>query len=194
MIATMLLLFSFVAQTSQITVAWDPNSETDLAGYKVHVGQIPGSYNEVFDVGNNTIYSYNHAVPGVRYYFAVTAYNTATLESPLSVEISTVLQPQVPCAEGAVKIAVGTWTRNIAKNGTGLVNFSLTQSANAITTLVVKLNNVEQGRVTAGDLRMVAALYYKAPAVAGSYQLSVEAFDAQGCTDLANRPMTVNVK
>lgn len=63
-----------------------------------------------------------------------------------------------------------------------------------MTIVIVKFNNVEQDRLTGSDLRKVAGSYFNVGATRGSYALSVEARDAEGCTDGATRPMTVVVK
>ena len=41
--------------TAEVTIEWDPNTEPDLAGYKVYYGNISGNYDYEFDAGNNTI-------------------------------------------------------------------------------------------------------------------------------------------
>src|SRR5262245_60076793 len=68
------------------TLLWDANTEPDLAGYRVYSGTQTGVYSTPTDVGNVTSYQ----PPGVdwtrRNYFAVQAYNTSGLSSPLSVE------------------------------------------------------------------------------------------------------------
>jgi hypothetical protein len=44
------LLISFWARVDQVTLAWDANTEPDLAGYKVHYGTASGSYTTSVDV------------------------------------------------------------------------------------------------------------------------------------------------
>jgi hypothetical protein len=70
------------------TLVWDPNSESDLAGYRVYTGTRPGEYSSIADVGKTTEYPLTNVTPGTTYYFAVTAYDTAGLESDFSQEIS----------------------------------------------------------------------------------------------------------
>ena len=72
---------------AQATLIWDPNSETDLAGYKLHYGQSSGSYSAVVDVGNTTTYTLTDLEPGRTYYVAATAYCTEGLESGYSNEV-----------------------------------------------------------------------------------------------------------
>ena len=73
-------------------VLWDPNTEPDLAGYKVYYGTSSRSYSVVVDVGNVTSFRIDDLTEGVRYFFAVTAYDTAGNESDFSEEVSTVIR------------------------------------------------------------------------------------------------------
>lgn len=77
----------------QKLVAWDPNSEPDLAGYRVHVGVISITYNTTYDVGLTTTpstpeYVIANLTSGTTYYVAVTAYDTSNNESAFSAEVS----------------------------------------------------------------------------------------------------------
>jgi hypothetical protein len=62
-----------LASAGSITVAWDPNPEPDVIGYRVFVGTSPGSYSETFDVSATLTTFTTAAKNGVRYYFAVAA-------------------------------------------------------------------------------------------------------------------------
>ena len=42
------------AESGSLTIAWDPNAEADVAGYRVHIGTQPGTYSVVTDAGNRT--------------------------------------------------------------------------------------------------------------------------------------------
>lgn len=76
------------AQTLDLTLSWDQNPETDIAGYRVHWGTTSGHYTETRDVGNFTTYKVTGLAQGTTYYFVVTAYNTIGLESLPSEEVS----------------------------------------------------------------------------------------------------------
>ena len=54
----------------QATLEWDPNSEPDLAGYKLHYGLASGSYTSVVDVGNQTSYILTGLTAGTTYYIS----------------------------------------------------------------------------------------------------------------------------
>ena len=70
---------------------WSANSDSDLAGYKVYVGTQSGLYTfpgSPFTIGTITSYTIMNLPPGQTYFFALSAYDSAGNESPLSVEVS----------------------------------------------------------------------------------------------------------
>ena len=85
------------ALAAQATLAWDPNTESDLAGYKVHYGTASGSYTVHTDVHNVTTYTVTGLTAGQTYYFAATAYDASGNESGYSNPVSYA----VPSANGA---------------------------------------------------------------------------------------------
>jgi hypothetical protein len=61
-------------------LSWNANSELDLRGYKIFYGTAPGNYSQSVDVGftgspSTPKYRISGLSRGVRYYFAVKAYN-----------------------------------------------------------------------------------------------------------------------
>jgi hypothetical protein len=101
---------------------------------------------------------------------------------------------QVTCAPNAVKVVVGSWTRSVVSGGVGQVLFSLQQSANPVNRVAVLFNGILQDELTGTKLNNVAGTYFRAGVPKGTYQLTVEAFDVDGCHDGgASRPMTVTV-
>jgi hypothetical protein len=72
----------------QVNLAWNANTETDLAGYKVYVGTTSGVYSTTYNVGKIISYTVTGLAPGDVYYFAVTAYDTGGFESVVSNEVS----------------------------------------------------------------------------------------------------------
>lgn len=88
-IIIILLIGSFCsAQAGQsVTLVWDPNPETDIAGYRLYYGLDSGVYGQSFEVGNLTTATVANLTGGSRYYFAVTAYNWDQVESEPSDEV-----------------------------------------------------------------------------------------------------------
>jgi hypothetical protein len=70
------------------TLAWDRNSETNIAKYKLYYGTQSGSPSQSLDVGNVTSATVPNLNDGTTYFFTVTAINTAGLESQPSNEVS----------------------------------------------------------------------------------------------------------
>jgi hypothetical protein len=79
-----------------VTLAWDPNSETDLAGYRLYYGTTSRSYQNTIDVGNATSTPVSDLQKGATYYFAVTAYNDSGIESDYSNEVSYTAGTELP--------------------------------------------------------------------------------------------------
>src|SRR5262245_10360074 len=78
-----------LAQTQDLRLAWDAVDDPDIDHYNVYIGTAPGSHDVVVQrVAATQQTSIFAATPGVLYYFAVSATNTAGLEGPLSDEIS----------------------------------------------------------------------------------------------------------
>lgn len=74
--------------SAQIKLAWDPNTEPDLAGYKIYWGKSSRSYENSVDVGNVTQYTLTGLTAGETYFIAATAYNLSNNESDFSNEVS----------------------------------------------------------------------------------------------------------
>jgi len=88
-LALLVGMFASVSSTLHAqTLEWDANTEPDIAGYRVYQGTQPGVYGPApVDVGNVTSYQPQGVDWTHRAYFAVQAYNTAALVSPLSTEV-----------------------------------------------------------------------------------------------------------
>jgi hypothetical protein len=90
LVAAGLLVCSAVpVAAGTVTLAWDPNPETDIAGYVVFYGTSSGQYATSVDVGNQTFFQFTEPYSTTPYYFAVRAYNQAGSQSELSAEVST---------------------------------------------------------------------------------------------------------
>lgn len=82
------LLYPAVSTAGQITLAWDPNQEPDLAGYLVYWGTTSSQYDNSAIVENDTAYTVTGLDDERIYYFAVTAYDSNGNESTYSVELA----------------------------------------------------------------------------------------------------------
>ena len=72
---------SHPAMAGTASLAWDPGSDSDLAGYRVYYGTSPGTYTQSVDVGNVTQATISGLTDCTNYYFGVKAYDTAANES-----------------------------------------------------------------------------------------------------------------
>jgi hypothetical protein len=78
---------------ARATLAWDAdpstgNPNTNAAGYHLHIGRVSKTYTQTIDAGPSTTTTVSNLASGSRYYFAVTAYNAAGIDSPTSNEVS----------------------------------------------------------------------------------------------------------
>ena len=70
-----------------VILEWNANNEPDIAGYKLFYGTASHTYTAQRDVGKVTHAVVPELTLGAAYFFALTAYNTAALESKLSTEV-----------------------------------------------------------------------------------------------------------
>ncbi len=146
LVSLLLLVFISDAMAADIPLAWDANTEADLAGYKVYYGTTSGAYGTPIVIGKQTTYTITGLSAGT-YYIAVTAFNTSGLESGFSNEVSTT-------------IAGTPSTSKCDINGTGTVDeFDLQIMINVILGLQVMpagkgdLNG--DGKIDALDLQLL---------------------------------------
>lgn len=88
-LAVLLSLFmtAQAAIAASVTLAWNPNSEPDIAGYKINYGFSSRNYTQRLDVGNTPNGTVSNLNNGTTYFFAATAYNTSGAESGFSNEV-----------------------------------------------------------------------------------------------------------
>ena len=84
------------ANAATVTLTWDANPESNLAGYTVVYGTSPGAYSTTIDIGNTISYSITGLTSGTRYYFAVRAYNTAGATGQPSNEVNEIAGATTP--------------------------------------------------------------------------------------------------
>lgn len=72
-----LSLWSAASSADDVGLRWDASPEA--AGYRMHVGPAPGTYDRVIVLGNVLSYTVPGLDPFRRHYFAVSAYNGATV-------------------------------------------------------------------------------------------------------------------
>ena len=96
--STLILTFSVTfAHSAEVTLSWDPNTEPDVAGYKIYYKTESSGppYNGTgltegkspIDVENQTEFTLHGLTEDVTYFFVATAYDTEGLESDYSEEL-----------------------------------------------------------------------------------------------------------
>ncbi len=82
------LVWSSIGFSAEVTLAWDPNTEPDLAGYKIYIGVQSRQYSWIQDAGNRTQATVENLDNNIKYFLSITAYNTQGIESGVSNEIN----------------------------------------------------------------------------------------------------------
>lgn len=105
-----LLTFVFgigIASGENIKLVWDPNSEPDLAGYKVYSSETDGGpYALVKDVGNVTelVLDMTPEPDRKTIYYVATAYDERENESAYSNQVSYTIDHTAPAPPGGCRI------------------------------------------------------------------------------------------
>ncbi len=147
---------SGVAAAQSVTLAWNANTESDLAGYRVEYGTVSGDPSTTVDVGNVTQRQFTGLQPGVTYYFRVKAYNTANMVSAPSAEVSYTPPVPVPVVPTLTSISP---TSGPSGGGTTIMLAGTNFAAGAI---------VRVGGVAATGVTVVSATQVRATTPAGS--------------------------
>ena len=84
----LVMLTSATVDAGTLTLAWNQNSETNIAGYKISYGTQSRVYTTTIDVGNVTSKAISGLSDGATFYFVVQAYNSSMLTSSFSTELS----------------------------------------------------------------------------------------------------------
>lgn len=158
------------AFAASITLQWDPNSEPDLAGYKIYYGEKTGC-SEGEDCSNpkgpyegtesnegnspinillnglndpqNPEFTLNGLDENKKYFFSVTAHDDENLESDFSNEVSTVdAVPPVITLNGVLVVTLERFTEYIDLGATATDNFD-----GVITNRIVVTNNLDITKV-----------------------------------------------
>jgi hypothetical protein len=120
------LFMALDAHGAGLTLAWDPNPEANLAGYKVYYGTASGSYSSVVDVGNFTSLTISSLEAGKTYYFAATAYAASGEESAKSNEI----RYDIHIPDGNLSPMASKGTNSYTINASAGANGSISPSGN----------------------------------------------------------------
>jgi ABC-type transporter MlaC component len=180
-IMTALQLGAAPAQAGQASLSWSaPTTNTDgtpvsnLAGYNIYIGNASRSYQQKINAGLVSSYAVTNLADGATYYFAVTAYNSAGMESPYSVE-GTKTFPALPTtytitatagAGGTITALNNSRVSSATSGGTTIQSVTVTQGASQSFSIAantgyriadVRVNGVSVGAVTSYSFTNVTA-------------------------------------
>lgn len=186
--------------SGSVRFAWDANSEADLAGYRLYMGTQSRVYSSAIPTGLTSTYQLTGLAAGATYYFALTAVNTAGLESDSTPELVYVVPPE---------------TTNTPPTLEPIANMSISEDSAAIT---VPLRGISAGTANESQTLAIAAnssnpnvlphpvVTYVSPNVTGSLTLqprpdffgvaviTVTVDDGQLTNNLTSRSFTVTVQ
>ncbi|MGC1404746.1 MAG: BACON domain-containing carbohydrate-binding protein, partial [Thermodesulfobacteriota bacterium] len=139
LLLAILLIFPYQqGHCAQVMLAWDPDSTSDLAGYKLYYGTTSGNYQGNIDVGNVNTYTLNNLTIGATYYAAATAYTNTGLESSFSNEV----MYTVPACTYALSLSSASFA---ASGGTGSVSITTPSYCNWTTSSGISWITVNTG-------------------------------------------------
>lgn len=122
-----------VLEAKAVTIAWNANPEADLAGYRLFWGET-NTAATVRDVGRTNQAQVTNLVAGRTYYFRLTAYNTAGLESNPSTNLYYTQPQPVPAAPSNLAGIIDSSTQirlQWSDNSTNEAGFRLLRKAGA---------------------------------------------------------------
>lgn len=161
----MIVVLPSVAFGADVKLSWDPNSETDLAGYNIYWGSTSGNYSNSVDVGNVTTYQLIGLDEG-QSVFAVTAYDINANESDFSDEVCAVLDTIPPTAISNLRKS-GWWLKWTMPTDPDIIGVSLLWG----TAPGEYTNSIEIGYVEEYDL-------HSFPEGSGEYYVAVATYDS----------------
>jgi len=166
-----------------VSLAWDGNPEPDIAGYRIYYGTISRVYSAVIDVGSSTTATFTNLNKDTVYFIAVTAYNSAGIESPYSEELAFETPPnQTPT------VAIITPVTGSAINVPSMIN----AAAHAADSdgLIAKVEfYVDSTKVGESSKAPFATSWQET--LVGDHTLSVIAYDDSGATSTATSLLRV---
>ena len=179
-----ILFFTGTSMAQQVSLAWNPNPEPSLAGYKIHYGTSSRNYTHQKDVGNVTQCTISGLEEGKTYYFAATAYDTRGNESGYSNEVhfSIPLSNRAPTAHDASFTVLQDDTLTGILQGSDPDGDPLTFSI---------LSNGTKGKVTLNNSTTGAFSYRPNPGVTGMDSFTFQVSDGKLSSAIATVTVTI---
>lgn len=143
-----------------LNLAWNPNPEPDIDYYRVYVGTASRQYTQSYSTAQ-PFFAIPPLPDGAKYYFAVTAVNSAGLESDYSDEISTsgesdsgsigtTITPTISSTSFRLTVSASPGISVTFESSTNLVDWQLHSSvlanAQGLATLIQSRSSLVPGR------------------------------------------------
>ena len=168
---------------------WDPSPDASVAGYRLYYGSSSGNYSQSVNAGNATQVTVSNLTAGATYYAAVTAYNTAGLESVKSNEVSFVAVNNTPPAN--VPPTVGLTSPSNGASFAALANITLSATASDSDGTVAKVE-FYNGTALVATVSAAPYTFTWTGVAAGTYTFTAKAYDNAGAVT-TSAPSTVTV-
>ena len=179
----------------------------DLAGYRLYSGTTSGVYTQTSELGNATQTLVSNLTIGKTYYFAVTAYTTALIESAPSNEVSypqvsatptpTPSPAQTPASPTNLKASVVSSTQinlSWADNSSNETGFKIERSINGSTFAQIGTTGANTTAYASTGLAASTKYYYRVRAYNSggnsSYSSTVSATTTASSPSVANNSRT----
>jgi hypothetical protein len=159
----LLLITCSRAQAQQsLTLAWNPSTNSNVAGYTVYLGYSSGDFTQQFDAGTNTSIVLKGLVPGQTNYMVVKAYNSQDVESAPSNEISFIVPGMLSMAPKAqprkpaeISFAVAPGHSYEVEASVDLVNWSTIWETSSTTNGVMTYSDPEGANLKVRFYRLI---------------------------------------
>jgi hypothetical protein len=147
-----MLLTATQVLAANVQLTWNANTESTLAGYKIHYGNSSRNYSTIVNLTKSTTCSISDLQAGKTYFFAATAYdihgNESTYSNEVSYSVPTVAN-QPPVAQGGTLNATEDLPATGTLRATDPEGRTLTFTLVALPTKgVVTVNNAATGAFT----------------------------------------------
>lgn len=136
--------------SSEVSLTWGPNTEEDLAGYRIYRGT------SMIDETASTTYTDNTVLPGITYSYSISAYNTADQESERSAPVTVTTPPATPT--GISGEVIGR-TITLTWQGPGNPCYIVQRSSNG--TDYTQVGEVTKATFTESNDRWGTTYYYR---------------------------------
>jgi hypothetical protein len=176
------------AQAQSVSLAWD-QADPSIDGTKILSGTAPGVYNTVTTVpGPATSAVITGLTMGRTYWHVAEAYRGLDV-SPVSNEVSSVVQNVVDpsCVPPLGANAIQIFPTALVKTGSGgagsraRLDFQIGSPGSPVTAVQVQANGVTLGNITGTSLGDLAGMWWTVPTPSGTYPLSITAMNLFGC-------------